>query len=96
MSNSLELARLVKPAKLLVEGREQLGVGGHILAAHGLPDGVHGERWNTKINSPDANLSRDDGSNGGTTWTIIPDYELLQLICVSPSPDIRKIKLVLY
>ena len=60
----LELAALVQPAKLPVEGREQPGVGGHVLHAHRLPDGVHREGGHAQVHGPDAHPGRDDGADG--------------------------------
>ena len=60
----LELTALVQPTKLPVEGREQPGVGGHVLHAHRLPDGVHGEGGHAQVHGPDAHPGRDDGADG--------------------------------
>ena len=74
----LELAGLVQLAKLLEKGGEQLGIGRHVLAAHCLPNRVHGEGGHPKVHSPDANPGRNNRPNCGATRTIVPHYELLQ------------------
>ena len=73
----LELAALVQPPELPVEGREQAGVRGHVLHAHGLPDGVHGEGGHAQVHGPDAHPGRDDGADGGAARAVVPHYELL-------------------
>lgn len=67
----LELARLVQHPELPVEGGEQPGVGGHVLHAHGLPDGVHGERGHPQVDGPDADPRRDDGPDRGAAGTVV-------------------------
>ena len=86
----LELAALVQPTELPVEGREQPSVRGHVLHAHRLPDGVHREGGHAQVHGPDAHPGGDDGADGGAAGAVVPHYKLLgvrQVQVVVTKPD---------